>query len=281
MQVITSVAEMQHYARTLQRQRLRIGFVPTMGFLHDGHLSLIRLARTEADIVGASIFVNPTQFAPTEDLAQYPRDFEGDKAKVASVGCDFIFYPTTQEMYPAGASTIVNVEGITSRYEGAFRPTHFRGVTTIVAKLFNSVMPDVAVFGQKDAQQVAVVQKMMKDLQFPIRLLVGQTLREPDGLAMSSRNVYLSPEDRTHGLSISAALRAAQQVAAHGGTLGQVEQAMHSQLSPAIALDYADVVDPETFDHPTEESTQWLGIIAGTIGRTRLIDNMLLRSMGH
>lgn len=278
MQILTSVAEIQNYSRTLQRQGMRIGFVPTMGYLHDGHLSLVELAQRHADVVGASIFVNPTQFAPTEDLAQYPRDFDGDSAKLASAGCNFVFYPPVQEMYPDGASTIVNVEGITSRYEGAFRPTHFRGVTTIVAKLFNSVLPNVAAFGQKDAQQVAVIRKMIQDLNFPVQLLVGETVREPDGLAMSSRNVYLSSEDRMHGLSISAALRAAQQVANNGGNVGDVEVTLRSQLSTAISLDYADVVDPLTFDHPTENSTQWLGIIAGKIGRTRLIDNMLLRS---
>lgn len=278
MHIITSVAEMQQYSRSQQRRGLRIGFVPTMGFLHDGHLSLVSLASTAADIVGASIFVNPTQFAPTEDLAQYPRDFAGDSAKLQSVGCDFIFYPPVQEMYPDGASTVVNVEGITSRYEGAFRPTHFRGVTTIVAKLFNSVLPDVAAFGQKDAQQVAVIRKMMEDLNFPIQLLVGETVRELGGLAMSSRNVYLSPEDRAHGLSISAALRAAQRVAEGGGNLDEVEGAMRRQLSPAIALDYADVVDPLTFDRPAGNGAAWLGIIAGKIGRTRLIDNMLLRA---
>ncbi|MBL7987525.1 MAG: pantoate--beta-alanine ligase [Chlorobi bacterium] len=279
MHILTSVAEMQKYSRSLQRQGLRVGFVPTMGYLHDGHVSLVELAQRHSDVVGASIFVNPTQFSPTEDLAQYPRDFDGDSAKLQSAGCQFIFFPPVQEMYPDGASTVVEVEGVTSRYEGAFRPTHFRGVTTIVAKLFNSVLPDVAAFGQKDAQQVAVVRKMMQDLNFPIQLLVGETVREPDGLAMSSRNVYLSPEDRAHGLSISAALRAAQQLAATGGTLREVEHALRSQLSPAIALDYADVVDPQTFHPATDSSAEWLGIIAGKIGRTRLIDNMLLRSI--
>lgn len=279
MQILTSVAEMQKYSRSLQRQGLRVGFVPTMGYLHDGHVSLVELAQRHSDVVGASIFVNPTQFSPTEDLAQYPRDFDGDSAKLQSAGCQFIFFPPVQEMYPDGASTVVEVEGVTSRYEGAFRPTHFRGVTTIVAKLFNSVLPDVAAFGQKDAQQVAVVRKMMQDLNFPIQLLVGETVREPDGLAMSSRNVYLSPEDRAHGLSISAALRAAQQLAATGGTLREVEHALHNLLSPAIVLDYADVVDPQTFHPATDSSAEWLGIIAGKIGRTRLIDNMLLRSI--
>lgn len=252
-----------------------LGFVPTMGYLHAGHLALVERARREADIVAASIYVNPTQFAPGEDLSRYPRDPEGDIAKLEAAGCDLLYLPRQQEIYPEGFGTYVAAEGITSRYEGASRPTHFQGVTTIVAKLFNIVIPDAAVFGQKDAQQVAVIGKMIRDLSYGVRLVVVETMREPDGLAMSSRNVYLSADERREALSISAALRGAREGVSGGETIPGAIEYMRRTLSPAFAPDYVDVVDPATFEPATEGGAR-LAIIAGRIGRTRLIDNMRL-----
>ena len=279
MHILTSVAEMQKYSRSLQRQGLRVGFVPTMGYLHDGHVSLVELAQRHSDVVGASIFVNPTQFSPTEDLAQYPRDFDGDSAKLQSAGCQFIFFPPVQEMYPDGASTVVEVEGVTSRYEGAFRPTHFRGVTTIVAKLFNSVLPDVAAFGQKDAQQVAVVRKMMQDLNFPIQLLVGETVREPDGLAMSSRNVRLNPQIRQKAGAIYASLQYAAAMV-NILTPQEIQQAATAALNTieGFNVDYflllnADNLKPITPETPAHRIVIITAVIVDGV---RLLDNMVI-----
>jgi pantoate--beta-alanine ligase len=274
MRIISDISECQASSRSLWREGKRIGFVPTMGYLHDGHLALVERARAESDVVVTSIFVNPTQFAANEDLTTYPRDEEGDRRKLESAGCDFLFMPSAAEIYPNDFSTYVTIEGITSRYEGAFRPTHFRGVSTIVAKLFNIVMPHVAVFGQKDAQQVAVIRRMIRDLNFDIRLVVIDTIRESDGLAMSSRNVYLSDTDRSHALSISRALIAAREAMASGATPDEAGDALRRTLSPVIQLDYADIINAETFELATDTDEELLGVIAGRIGRTRLIDNM-------
>jgi pantoate--beta-alanine ligase len=274
MRIINDISECQASSRLLWREGKRIGLVPTMGYLHDGHLALVERARAESDVVVTSIFVNPTQFAANEDLTTYPRDEEGDRKKLESAGCDILFMPGAAEMYPKDFSTYVTVEGITSRYEGAFRPTHFRGVSTIVAKLFNIIMPHVAVFGQKDAQQVAVIRRMIRDLNFDIRLVVIETIRESDGLAMSSRNVYLSDSDRRHALSISRALMAAREAMAQGATPDEAGDALRRTLSPDIQLDYADIINAETFEPATDADGELLGVIAGRIGRTRLIDNM-------
>jgi pantoate--beta-alanine ligase len=279
MTIIETISELRDCIASLRRQGKRIGFVPTMGYLHRGHLALVERARTESDIVVVSIFVNPTQFAPNEDLSTYPRDPDGDSRKLEEAGCHILFLPKKQELYPDGFSTYVAVEGIASRYEGAFRPTHFRGVSTIVAKLFNIVDPDVALFGQKDAQQVAVIRQMVRDLNFDVRLVIIDTVREPDGLAMSSRNVYLSADDRAHALSISRALTAARDAIASGGSIPEATAAMRRTLSPVIQLDYADIINEESFEPATNGDTALLGIIAGRVGKTRLIDNM--RFMRH
>jgi pantoate--beta-alanine ligase len=253
----------------------RIGLVPTMGFLHDGHLALVERARSVSDVVVVSIFVNPTQFAPGEDLATYPRDADGDRRKLEAAGCDILFQPESREVYPDGFSTFVDVEGVSRLYEGAIRPSHFRGVATVVAKLFNIVRPDVAVFGQKDAQQVAVIRRMIADLDFDIALEVVETRRESDGLARSSRNVYLSTDERVRAVALSRALAAAREALASGCTLDETRAAMRSALEGDVdTIDYADVVDKATFEPAVDgEASSLLAIVAARLGRTRLIDN--------
>ncbi len=271
---------MRTACQEIRRGGQTLGFVPTMGYLHAGHLGLVKRAAQEADQVAVSIYVNPTQFAAGEDLSSYPRDLDGDMAKLESAGCNILYLPKQAEIYPAGFATYVVPEAVTSRYEGAARPTHFRGVATVVAKLFNILVPDVAVFGQKDAQQVAVIARMIRDLSYGVRLVVVDTMREPDGLAMSSRNVYLDADARREALSISAALRAAQQADAAGASVADIIALAQSVLSPAFKTDYIDVVDPETFE-PAGGAGPRLAIIAGRLGRTRLIDNMRLGDGGR
>lgn len=281
MTTIESAEELRTLVRHARVDGKRIGFVPTMGYLHAGHITLVERLRRTCDFVVASIFVNPTQFAPTEDLATYPRDLDGDRRKLEEAGCDLLFVPSVGTMYPEGFSTYVLVEGITGRYEGASRPTHFRGVTTIVAKLFNMVQPDVAAFGQKDAQQVAVIRRMIRDLNFGIELLVVETVRESDGLAMSSRNVYLTSDDRNHAVTISRALFAARAAVAAGAGPREAEDVMRRTLSPEIKLDYADVIDADTFEPATDPDGSLLAVVAGRVGRTRLIDNLPLTEGGR
>ncbi len=291
MQVVTSVAAMQRLARRWQRDGVKIGFVPTMGYLHDGHISLVRQARQlvrRSGKVVVSIYVNPTQFAPTEDLSKYPRDFARDKKLCRDAGVDVIFAPTDREMYPAEESekfsTYVVEETLSRGMEGASRPTHFRGVTTVVAKLFNIVLPDVAVFGAKDFQQAAVVQRMVRDLNFPLKMVVSPTRREPDGLAMSSRNKYLSPEERSQALILSRATREAKEVVKNvkGGKkfvlAAQLKERLATLIAtqPAARLDYIEFFDPKTLlpqDKVTRGSQMALAVF---VGRTRLIDNALL-----
>jgi len=276
MITIESVEELRSLVRRARVEGKRIGFVPTMGYLHAGHIALVERVKSAADLVVASIFVNPTQFAPSEDLATYPRDIDGDRSKLEAAGCDIVFIPGVEAMYPEGFSTYVLVDGITARYEGALRPTHFRGVATVVAKLFNLVCPDVAAFGQKDAQQVAVIRRMIRDLNFGVELLVVETVREQDGLAMSSRNVYLTDDDREHAVTISRALFAARDAVVAGAAPRDAEKAMRRTLSPNISLDYADIVDADTFEPTTDPDAPLLAIVAGRVGRTRLIDNLPL-----
>ncbi len=239
----------------------RVGLVPTMGAFHAGHESLIRAAREETDEVVVSLFVNPAQFNDARDLEAYPRDEQRDAATAEELGADVLFAPGADEVYPQGFGTKVVVEGLSDVYEGAKRgPGHFAGVSTVVAKLFNMVQPDVAYFGEKDAQQVAVLRRMVKDLDFPLELRVMPTIRDPDGLALSSRNVRLSPHERQQALALSAALRAA---AEHGLEAGE------GVLREAgVTPEYFAAVDPETFETPGD-----LIVIAATIGTTRLIDN--------
>lgn len=276
MAIIDSAADLRAYVREARSRGARVGFVPTMGFLHAGHLALVELVRSVSDVVITSIFVNPTQFSPTEDFSAYPRDPAGDAAKLEQAGCDVLYQPRRDDLYPSGYATFVQVEGITSRYEGAFRPDHFRGVATIVAKLFNIVMPDVAAFGQKDAQQAAVIRRMVADLNFPIEILVGATVREDGGLAMSSRNVYLSAADRVHALTISAGLRQAKDAIAGGDGIESAERAMRAAISSEVALDYADIVNAGTFEPARSTAEPLLAVVAGRVGSTRLIDNMPL-----
>ncbi len=279
MQIVTTVKEMQSLAGALQSQRKRIGFVPTMGFLHDGHLALMRQARQEQDIVVASIFVNPTQFGPGEDLDRYPRDLEGDRAKCASVPIDILFLPEAREMYPAGAVSFVTVDGLSGVLEGAIRPGHFRGVATIVAKLFHIVKPHTAYFGQKDFQQCVVIRRMVRDLDMETAVTVVPTVREPDGLAMSSRNVYLSPAERRSAVSVSQALFAARDLV-NAGTREpeKLKQKMRAVLAREqnIAVDYIEVADPETLESLEMVKIPLVILIAIRLGKTRLIDNLLV-----
>src|SRR6201987_6487233 len=206
MEIATTIEATRAQCRAARRAGLRIGLVPTMGALHEGHLSLVRAAKAQSDFVAVSIFVNPLQFGPTEDLARYPRDFERDRDLLQQEGVDLIFAPTVSEMYPTPAITYVNVEGLSERLDGQSRPGHFRGVTTVVSKLFHIVEPDLAVFGQKDAAQAAIIRRMVRDLNLPVRIVVCPIVREPDGLAMSSRNAYLDPQQRKQALVLYRAL---------------------------------------------------------------------------
>ena len=256
-----------------------MGLVPTMGALHEGHLRLIDAARTNADFIVVSVFVNPLQFGPDEDLARYPRDVDGDTAKARSRGADVVFIPEVAEIYPAGGrQTRVIPVGLDERWEGAARPGHFEGVLTVVAKLFNIVLPDVAVFGQKDAQQVAVVRAMVRDLDFPLEILVVPTVREADGLALSSRNVYLSAEDRRRALGLSRTLLAIQA----GLTSGERDARSLERLGLTILAkdfiepDYLSIVDPDTLAPVSTAAPGCLVLIAARVGPTRLIDNALL-----
>ncbi|HUP64805.1 MAG TPA: pantoate--beta-alanine ligase [Thermoanaerobaculia bacterium] len=255
-----------------------IGFVPTMGFLHEGHLSLIDLARREgAGFVVVSIFVNPLQFGPTEDLDRYPRDEARDRALLEREGTDLLFFPTRETMLPTTSTTRVSVASVAAPLEGERRPGHFDGVATIVLKLFNIVQPDLAVFGQKDAQQCAVIQRMIRDLDLPVRMVTGPTRREADGLAMSSRNSYLNPAERQLAPRLGQALQAGANAIAGGESdPRRIEKAMVSiaENDPGIEIDYLRVVDPATFESPIDMDRDILLVGAIRIGATRLIDNL-------
>jgi pantoate--beta-alanine ligase len=276
MEHLPSIAAVRERTRGWRREGRRIGFVPTMGALHRGHTSLVEAAlRAGCERVIASIFVNPTQFGPKEDLSRYPRDLEGDTRKLAGAGCHALFTTTPEEMYPAGFSTWVTVEGVTEGLCGASRPGHFRGVTTVVTKLFNIVQPDDAFFGEKDRQQLQTIRRMTRDLDLPIAIHGCPTLREADGLAMSSRNVYLSPDERRRGLSISRGLRAARAAFATGERRpAELARLVRASLEEAQArIDYVEVVDLATMK-PAEQAHDDTGVIvAAFFGATRLIDN--------
>lgn len=257
----------------------RIGFVPTMGFLHEGHLALVDAARRTAGRVVMSIFVNPLQFGPTEDLARYPRDLPRDRELAAGRGVDLLFVPSLETMYPAGAETRVVPGALADRWEGGHRPGHFAGVLTVVAKLFQLVQPDAAWFGQKDFQQVAVVRRMVRDLDWPLAIEVLKTVRDPDGLALSSRNAYLSAEEHTQALGLSRALRAAcdaWRAGEHSGA--QLEQVMRDTLAlhPGVTVDYIAVVAPDSLQPVKDASPSDVAMLAARVGRTRLIDNAIL-----
>ncbi len=280
MQIITSVSEMQTLAHELRSKGQIIGLVPTMGALHEGHLSLVRLAAERADKVVVSIFVNPTQFAPSEDFNKYPRELEADVAKCESAGADYVFAPPPDEVYPKGYSTYITEERVAKPLEGVSRPSHFRGVTTVVAKLFNMCRPDLAVFGQKDAQQVAVIQKMVTDLNFTVDIVVAPTQREPDGLAMSSRNRYLSNTQRTEALAISRALFKARDMVATGERRSDrlIAEATHIlSQQRRIRVIYVSLVDRLTMEPMKEvETGRSLIAIATWVDEVRLIDNIVL-----
>lgn len=280
MKIIATIAEMQLSAETLRRNGKTIGFVPTMGFLHEGHLSLMGKARQENDAVVASIFVNPTQFGPQEDLARYPRDAEGDRKKCESAGVDILFMPSAAEMYPGKPSVFVTVEGLSDILEGAVRPGHFRGVATVVAKLMNIVKPCRAYFGQKDFQQCAVIKGMAKGLDLDVEVIVLPTVREADGLAMSSRNSYLSAEQRSHAAVLFRALTAGAELIRAGVAEPEtVRQKMREVLLtvPGIGIDYAEAADPGTLAPVEDLRKEVVLLIAARVGTTRLIDNMVVR----
>lgn len=284
MQILRTIAEARAAIQASRSASQTLGFVPTMGALHQGHLSLVRAAMTACDLVAVSIFVNPTQFGPNEDYAKYPRTFEADSAALEREGVDLLFAPSAEEMYPAGASTFVDVEGVSDRLDGASRPGHFRGVATVVAKLFHIIGPDKAFFGQKDAAQVAVLRKMVRDLNFPLELVVCPIVREPDGLAMSSRNRYLSPTERKQAIVLSRALREVERLAGSGVT--QVNQLLATAQSvlasePAVRIDYCKVVNPDTVEDLIDTRHGALVAIAAFVGTTRLIDNVLLPAAHH
>jgi pantoate--beta-alanine ligase len=250
-----------------------------MGALHEGHLSLVRAARASCDAVAASIFVNPTQFGPNEDLAKYPRSFDRDRELLEREGVEILFAPTVEEMYPAGAVTWVTVEEVSSKLDGRSRPGHFRGVTTVVSKLFHIIEPDAAFFGQKDAAQVAIIRRMARDLNWPVEIVVGPIVREQDGLAMSSRNAYLDPEQRKQALvlyrsllQVKKLIDAGERDAAKLIAAGRAEFIK----APAVRLDYFEIVDSESLDPVSDISDRALIAVAAFVGTTRLIDNLLI-----
>jgi pantoate--beta-alanine ligase len=280
MVVVATIPEFRVLCTSL-RERETLGFVPTMGYLHAGHMSLVEMARGQNDIVAVSIFVNPTQFGPNEDLSRYPRDMERDLGMLREAGVDWVFAPSAEEIYPPGYSTYVEVKGVTERLEGAARPGHFTGVATVVAKLFNIVQPHRAYFGQKDAQQVVVVRRMVADLNFPVEIVVGPTVREPDGLAMSSRNAYLNPQERQAALVLYRSLNAVKELWDKGERRGSVlREAMGRTLAaePLARPDYVSVADPLTLEELDDggEAREALASLAVRVGNTRLIDNIVL-----
>lgn len=279
MNICPTIEQTRSLARAARRENKRIGLVPTMGALHDGHLSLVRAAQSQCDLVVVSIFVNPTQFGPTEDFGKYPRTFERDCELLEKEGVDLVFAPSVEEMYPGGAVTYVIVESISDKLCGRSRPGHFRGVTTVVSKLFHIVEPDLAFFGQKDAAQVAIIKRMVRDLNMPVEIVVCPIVREPDGLAMSSRNAYLTPEQRKSALVLSRALRRVQQVFDQGErNAARLIEAGKEVIAeePAVRLDYLEIVDPGTLEAVDTVSPKSLVVMAGFVGTTRLIDNVLL-----
>jgi pantoate--beta-alanine ligase len=277
MEVVHTIPELRAAVVRARQAGKSVGFVPTMGCLHEGHLSLIRRARDEAAFVVVSIFVNPTQFGPNEDFSKYPRPFEDDRRGCEHAGADLIFAPAAADFYPAGASTWVDVEGVSAGLCGEFRPGHFRGVATVVAMLFNAVQADVTVFGRKDLQQLAVIRRMVRDLHMPVRIIAHETIREPNGVAMSSRNRYLTAEQLAQATAIPAAMAAAQALAKSGVTdAARLRSAANDVLAaqPALKPQYCEIVDLATMAPVTSTAGLSCAIaIACHLGATRLIDN--------
>jgi pantoate--beta-alanine ligase len=297
MKIFKTVAETQAACRRLRREGKRLGLVPTMGALHAGHLALVRAARAQSDVVAASIFVNPLQFGPHEDFRRYPRSFDRDLQLLQGEGTELVFAPTVEEMYPAPAGappgsssatsptgTFVEVSGLSEKLEGKSRPGHFRGVTTVVNKLFHILDPAGAFFGQKDAQQTVLIRRMVRDLNLPVEVIVCPTVREPDGLAMSSRNAYLDPPQRQAATVLYRALMRVQALAGagerHAAALAAAGREAICQ-EPLGRLDYLEIVHPETLDSLSDISGGALVVVAAYFGNTRLIDNVVLNSSGQ
>lgn len=277
MQVAKTIREARVWTKLARSEGKTIGFVPTMGHFHEGHLNLMRRAKAECDLCVVSLFVNPTQFGPSEDFRQYPRNFTRDAAMAESVGVDLLFAPEAEEIYPQDFQTWVEVTGITQRLEGAARPGHFRGVATICTKLFNIVQADRAYFGKKDYQQLKVIQRMVKDLNIPIEIVPCETTREPDGLAMSSRNVYLNPEERQAATVLYRALCAGRDAILNGERDGSKVQKLIEQViatEPLVKSEYVDVADAETLEPLQELKGEVLLSLAARVGIARLIDNV-------
>ncbi len=274
---LATIAELRSHLDSARTAGRRVGFVPTMGFLHDGHASLMRAARVECDVVVTSIFVNPLQFGPSEDLDAYPRDLTGDTALAEANGVDVVFAPSTAEVYPEAILTTVSVREVSAPLEGRTRPTHFDGVATVVAKLFSIVGPCSAYFGEKDFQQLAVVRRLVADLSIPVEVVGCPTVREPDGLAMSSRNAYLTPEERAAAPVVHRALLAGLAAIERGATDPAVVQAAMTHVlaaEPLAELDYAEVVDAASFQVPDPLHGTLRLLVAARFGRARLIDNV-------
>jgi pantoate--beta-alanine ligase len=279
MEIIRTPGKMQEYALDMKRRGRSIGFVPTMGFLHEGHLSLMRNARENCDVLVVSIFVNPAQFGPNEDLNTYPRDFERDEALCAQEGVDIVFYPEPVNMYASDASVWIEEQSLSRVLCGTSRPGHFRGVCTVVAKLFNIVQPDLAVFGEKDAQQLRIIERMVRDLNFPVRIIRGPIVREPDGLAMSSRNKYLTGTQRTDALCLQHALDLAKERVRSGERSAEgIREAMcrHIEGVPGASIDYIELVDDESLSSVERLEGKTLVALAVKIGPVRLIDNAMV-----
>jgi len=279
MKIVRTIDEMRRAVREEKRRGRTVGLVPTMGYLHEGHLSLVRIARREADVSVVSLFVNPIQFGPKEDLKSYPRDFERDASMLWAEKTDFLFAPSEEEMYPLEQRTFVEVRDLQDRLCGRTRPGHFRGVCTVVLKLFQAIEPDCAVFGQKDAQQALILRRMVADLNIPVRMIIAPIIREPDGLAMSSRNTYLDPAERQAALVLSKSLAAARTVIAAGerdaaAVLGAMRTLIEAE--PRARVDYVEAVDPGELTPVAELRAGTLIALAVFIGRTRLIDNMIV-----
>ena len=280
MTIVHDPAEMQELANRMREAGMVIGFVPTMGFLHEGHASLLHAARRQSDAVVLSIFVNPTQFGPDEDLDKYPRDMERDERIARKEGVDCVFYPEPSTMYPSGFQTYVTVEQLTRSHCAVSRPVHFRGVSTVCSKLFNIVLPHRAFFGQKDYQQAAVIRRMVEDLNMNLEIVVLPTVREADGLAMSSRNAYLGPEERKDALCLYEALQSAKQMVGAGETVAaRIVAAMreHIERRPLARVDYVSIADTHTLEEVDIIEKEAVALLAAFVGKTRLIDNEILR----
>ena len=279
MELVRKISEMQGISDRLRKEGKRIGFVPTMGYLHDGHISLVRKAKDLCDSVVVSIFVNPTQFGPGEDFQRYPRDEEGDRTKLEKEGTDFLFIPEPGEMYPLGYQTDVRVTELSKGLCGDFRPVHFKGVATVVAKLFNIVIPHVAVFGEKDYQQLLVIKRMVEDLNFDVEIIPGVTVREEDGIAMSSRNSYLSPEERRRATVLYRSLKKGKELFESGERrVSVLSNAVKETIESVdgVSLQYVEIRDAETLERIENVSRPAVIAVAAMVGSVRLIDNIIV-----